>query len=120
MSDLDPLGTPDADPFSELWESLRKSTERFGLYARDFAIGSPSHGAPEPDMTGDKMIQAIKDGEQYIVMASFVVGDLAWDEKVQDPAAFEEKQEFRKIVPDVAADIKAQLEEKLRNGEDPF
>jgi hypothetical protein len=104
-----------------LVQTFVKEAESIGLYLRDIGIATPSQeSAAMTGMEHDRIEDAIKEGHEFVIMASFVVGDVAWTDATLYPEKVAEEREFKKIVPDEREIVRQKLIDDLKAGRDPF
>lgn len=87
----------------KLLTELEKEAAKVGLYMREVSVGTPDQSvvAEGEQINSEKVIQALKDGKEFVVVATFSVGDLAWSDRILNPEDYEVKKEFKKIVPNI-------------------
>lgn len=108
----------------EVIEQLKERTEKFGLYLKHTIIAG-SDDSDEDDegttkLSSDKDLKdRIASGElNVVVFATFTVGDLAFDDRIQDPAGYEQEVEFKTIMPSEHEVAMSTLREKIAKGGD--
>lgn len=103
-----------------LIESIKKEAAHLGLHMQDVMIAS-SADMSDPQTAQqfqDKSIKEILDtnGEVSVaVMAYFLIGDLAFSERVQNPEAFDTDQQFKLIMPTEHELLKDKVAEKIQS-----
>ena len=111
----------DNNALDQLVERFVKEAETIGLYMRDLAIATPDPDvAAKTGMEKEKMIDAIKEGDAFMLMATFIVGDLAWTDRVLYPERFKEEQEFKVAAPDLIEIERQRMIDDIIAGRDPF
>jgi hypothetical protein len=105
----------------DLITDLSKAAERIGLYTADITIGCEDSDVAEDIRSNpDFMVKAIRDGTRFVVLATFNVGDLAWDDRVQNPQKFQVDNEFRTLTADSTTDYIDEIRRKVEEGGDIF
>lgn len=102
----------------ELGETLQKS----GLYLENVEIGT--NKTEFLDEEGDTMAvsdidirkELLEGDAQFVVTATFTIGDLAFSDRVLNPEAFAAKKEFDAIVPAEDDIVLTALQQKLKKG----
>lgn len=122
MSDLIPDPPEDPrDAIHRLNVELEDKARPLGLYFDSMSVGSHD---PEvmKRVTEDPaaLNQAIKDGEEFVLMANFVIGDIAWATRTQDPEQHEFNKQAQVIMPDPAEEMKEKIKRLQAEGKSIF
>ena len=117
----------DDDAFSvehiaPMMEKLDDEAKKLGLYIQGYGV------TQVPDMEGEPIEH--EDGHmtvpaKKVVAATFLLGDLAFTDRVQFPEKFEQDEQTRLMmkqmgVDDEAESLKQELQRRIDNGEDIF
>lgn len=101
----------------DILDSIRVKTEKVGLYLNGASISVSGDGMEEPyesieDLEADQALRKKLVDEEMGVMffTDFTFGEVAFTERIQDPSAVVEKEEFIQIMPS-EIDL---LEERIR------
>lgn len=101
----------------DILDSIRVKTEKVGLYLNGASISVSGDGMEEPyesieDLEADQALRKKLVDEEMGVMffTDFTFGEVAFTERIQDPSAVVEKEEFLQIMPS-EIDL---LEERIR------
>lgn len=90
--------------FETLVEELNDKCEKIGLYMQHSSIltdnaSLESMGDEDPEAVD--VNQLMQDGEaSFAISAVYVLGDLAFDDRIADPDGFAAEQEFKAIAPE--------------------
>lgn len=104
-----------------LIESLTKRAEKSGLYLSNVTVAaSDPEVAERIAQDPSLMAQMLRDGEQFLLVSSFTVGDIAWSDKVQNPDAAASDKEFRAMVTDAPLENFEQIKKDLQAGKPLF
>lgn len=106
-----------ASNIEELLEQLHTEAQQIGLYMRDAVMHTSNEDlARETSMDRDKILERIKGGsDEFVLMAQFLIGDLAWTDRILNPEEHAITKEFRNIVPDRVADRREEIIKQLRD-----
>lgn len=102
-----------------LIETIKKEAAHLGLHMKDVMIASDadmSDPQVAAQLEGKSMKEILDDPDSevgYAVMIYFLVGDLAFSDRVQNPEAFDEKQQFDMIVPSERELLKDKVVDKI-------
>ena len=85
------------DEFGDMVSELTEACETMGLYATSVMVQSSA--SKEQMDSGSSIKDLIEDGEQFVIKASFRVGDIAWSDRTLRPEQFEFDQQFDRVAP---------------------
>lgn len=101
-----------------LLESIKKEAQHLGLHMKDCMIMN-SADMNDPQVAAqfkDKSLKEIMDEDDdisVVVMAYFLIGDLAFSERVQNPDKFDVDKQFDLIMPSKTEVFKDKMKDKL-------
>jgi hypothetical protein len=101
-----------------LLESIKKEAAHLGLHMKDCMIMN-SADMNDPQVAAqfkDKSLKEIMEEDDdisVVVMAYFLIGDLAFSDRVQHPEQFDMDQQFNLLVPTKQELTKDKIKEKL-------
>ncbi len=105
--------------FHELVEKLEQEMSKIGLHMQGSTILTDN---PELESAGDNNPESIdpvflinEKKAAFAVNATFLVGDLAFDERIVNPQAFEEDQIFKTALPSESEMIHQTLLDDISN-----
>lgn len=111
----------DHDNISELADRLKEKAEKLGLYMQDVTVATPDEGAAmEAHTTPDSIIQAIQNGTKFVLLTTFVIGDLAFSKRVQNPEADEIDKQVAVLLPTEAELLKEKMQRAMEQGKGIF
>ncbi len=109
----------DNDNLAELAERLKVKAEKLGLYLQDATIATPDPDAAA-QVAPESIIQGIKDGKPFMLMTTFVIGDLAYSKRVQDPEQHEIDKQVQVMMPTAAELLKEKMQRRMAEGKSIF
>lgn len=102
-----------------LMESIKKEAAHIGLHMKDVMIMSDADTSDPQiaELVNDKSMKEILDDPNadvgYAIMTYFLIGDMAFSERVQNPEKFDTDQQFKMLVPTDAELLKDKLVDKF-------
>lgn len=82
--------------FDDLITALKDQADTIGLYLQ----GAQIQSTVDPEVLEKESALALMDrGEEFIICATFQIGDVAWSDRVQNPEALAAEIEFDLIAP---------------------
>ena len=111
----------DHDNLQELADRLKEKAEKIGLYMQDASIATPDpDAAEEAQLRPDSIIQSIQEGKHFMLLTTFVIGDLAFSKRVQEPDQHEVDKQVQVMMPTEAELLREKMERALREGKSIF
>lgn len=102
------------EEFSNLVSKIREEADLIGLYLMGAIVQS---SAPvEGNETIEDVMGMMQDGQEFMIQASFQIGDVAWRERVQDPVTHYEMREFNLAAPTEEELLLQQIQDEIEAG----
>lgn len=111
----------DHDHLAELSDRLKVSCEKIGLYMQDatIATGDPE-AALEAQIAPDSIVKSIEDGKDFMLLTTFIIGDLAFSKRVQNPEQAEIDNTVQAMMPTDAELLKEKIQRRIAEGKSIF
>lgn len=112
------VGMNDNPEVDVLLESIKKEASHLGLHMKDVMIMN-SADMSDPQVRAqfeDKSLKEMMDADEdisVVVMCYFLIGDLAFSDRVQNPEKYDVDKEFNLLMPTKAELTKDKIKEKL-------
>lgn len=115
MTDTEP--TPDPrDTLRAVIEDVENKTRKIGLYYQGSSVGTDSPETAQALQEGKSPAELYATGGSMVVIASFIIGDMAFDTTIANPVQAEFDQAARSMLPTKAELMREKIKKGLAEG----
>ena len=109
------------DHLAELAARLREKTEDLGLYMQDATVATADpDAAMEAQVMPDSILTAIAEGKNFMLLTTFIIGDLAFSKRVQNPEQDAIDKQVQPMIPTDAELLKEKIQRRIAQGKSIF
>lgn len=109
------------DHLAELAARLREKTEDLGLYMQDATVATADpDAAMEAQVMPESILTAITEGKNFMLLTTFIIGDLAFSKRVQNPEQDAIDKQVQPMIPTDAELLKEKIQRRIAEGKSIF